>query len=639
MSERSERIIQHLKRFASAAVLPVMLAVLFVVENAAFNGWLKIEPQIYRRMYAAAFALGVLLYGPAICMRPRWRNAYLAAVSFVVSVIFVAEYLYYSYAGGFLQITALKFTGESSAIIGTAVRFVSPRLMLFVSGFLLVLVAAVRARVRKIVPIALTVSEKALIVALIIASVFGGYHALLAAEKRDVAKNGYGSDLYTKLYDLDDVVGQMGVVNYFLDDAAKRVLAGAKVTDADKAFVAEWAASRPAPSSGGNAFGIAKGRNVIFIQVESLENAVINAKVGGVEVTPNLNALARGGLYYSNYDAQVGIGNTADAEFSTLNSLYPLPDSVAFVDDAQHQYEALPQLLVDNGYDTNVFHGDVPTFWNRADIYPNLGYQSMVMKDAFTPARDIGITGVGDMDFFEQSLPNIEVLPQPFMATLITLSSHTPFLLPTDLRTLPIPAASGLDDTQAQYLESVHYTDQAIGEFINQLKRTGLYNDSVIVIFGDHGSFTGIGQALGKNDGENATNTMRVPLIILAPGTGLNGTQTIPASHIDVYPTVANLLGLEAPRSVLGQDLLNTKNPVNVQRASVTGAITSIESADVAYTASPDAVFEHGACADEATKQPLAIDACRALYDEQSAILRVSDTVVRGNLVEALTGK
>lgn len=634
MSKMATRIVQRIGRFFYAASLPVILALLFVVENVAFNRWLHIAPQPYIQMYAAAFALGMALYGPAVFLRSRWRHAYLAGISMLISILFIAEYLYYSYAGGFLQISALKLTGESSAVIGTAVRFATPKLFLFLSNFFLVLFVILRARTRKILPVTLTIGESVFAVLLILASVFGGYNTLFAAEKREW---GDSSRLYSQLYDLNSVVGKMGVVNYFLEDAAKRALNSGHVTDADKTFVTQWSASRPDPVAHGNAFGVAKGRNLIFIQVESLENAVIGAKIGGAEITPNLNALAREGLYFSNYYAQVGLGNTADAEFTTLNSLYPLPDSVAFVDHAQNQYAALPQLLVDHGYHTTVFHGDVPTFWNRANIYPNLGYQTVVMKNDYTITRHIGITDLGDEDFFQQSLPKIEALQQPFMATLITLSSHTPFLIPEDLRTLPIPADSDLNETQKQYLESVHYTDRVLGDFINQLKQSDLYDHSVVVIFGDHGSYTGISKALGATSGDaDVMENVHVPLIILASGTGLSGERTIPASHLDVYPTVANLLGLDAPRSVLGQDLLNTTTPVVVHRKSGTGGVSGIVGAKIAYMASADGVFEHGSCLAEKTRQPISIEECRALYDQQSAILRVSDTVVRGNMVDAL---
>jgi lipoteichoic acid synthase len=628
-------ILKRTGEFVGAAFLPVLLVLLFVAQNAAFNLWLHIVPQIYPQMYFAVFALGMVLYAPAACLRPDRRHAYLLLMSALLSVLFIAEYLYYSYAGGFLQVSALKLTGETGAVMGTATRFVTPRIILFVSNFLLVAFVVICARYRKSLSVTLTLGGKIAVVVLIAVSVFGGYGTLLAAEK-----NQWGDDtrLYSQLFDLNDVVGKMGVVNYFLEDAAKRVIASGRVTDDDKAFVAQWAASRPAPAVHGSTFGIAKGRNLIFIQVESLENADIGTKVGGAEITPNLDALAHEGLYFSNYFAQVGMGNTADAEFTTLNSLYALPDSVAFVDDAQNRYAALPQLLAGHGYATEAFHGDVATFWNRANIYPNLGYQKWSSLEDYVSHRYIGITGLGDEDFFTQTLPRVEALPQPFMATLITLSSHTPFILPDDLRTLAIPAASGLNDTQTQYLESIHYADKAIGEFMDQLKQSDIYDHSVIVIYGDHGSYTGISKALGVEGGDvDSMNDAQVPLIIIAPGTGLTGERTMPASHLDLYPTVASLLGVDAPASVLGQDLLATATPVAVHRKSGTGGVSAIVGAKLIYTASDDGVFADGRCLAADSRTPVSIDECRSLYDQQSAIIRVSDAVVRGNLINELS--
>ncbi|MFZ2803932.1 MAG: LTA synthase family protein [Patescibacteria group bacterium] len=631
----ASRIAQWMKQYAAALSLPVLLALLFALQNAAFNAWLHVVPELYRRMYAVTFALGVLLFAPAIFIRPRWRFAYLAIVSVLASALLTAEYLYFSYDGGFLQISSFQLTGELSAVGGTALRLLSPRIAFFWAGPVLVLGAWLIMRWRKILHVKLAAWEKVLATVLVLAAVFGGYGTLLASEKRDA---GNETQLYSMEYDLNSLVGKMGIANFFLEDAAKRVLTSGDVTEADRTFVEQWSSARPATTStAASTFGLAKGRNLIFIQVESLENAVINTKLGDNEITPNLDALAKQGLYFSNYYSQVGIGNTADAEFSTLDSLYPLPDSVAFVDHAQNQYAALPQLLANNGYGTYVFHGDVPTFWNRANIYPNLGYQTWFMKSDFTSTRPIGITGLGDEDLFNQSLPRIEKLPQPFMATLITLSSHTPFILPNDLRTLPIPANSGLDDTQQQYLESVHYADQAIGDFITQLKQTGIYDHSLIVIFGDHGSYTGISSALHAESNDVASmNTSQVPLIVLAPGTSLQGERAIPGSHLDVYPTVAHLLGINTPPSALGQDLLATKTPVAVQRKSGTGGVSAILSSSVDYVASADGVFKNGSCLASDTRQPVAINQCQMLYDQQSAILRVSDTVVRGNMLATL---
>ena len=643
---RAPRLYPAVKRSAAAVILPICLALVFVVQNFAFNAWLHIVPQVNLQIVSATFGLGVLLFGPSVFMRPRNRAIYLVAMSLLTSILFSVEYLYFSFTGGYLQISALRLTSQMGAVYGTALRLIRPQLMFFFANLILVSAVASLARVRQVCSVSLSVGEKVLALMLILTAIFGGYGTLLAAETKN-----YGDDtrLYKQLYDLNSVVGKMGVVNYFLEDAAKRVLKAGDVTPEDKAFVEQWSSARSetevstplstAPSATPRSFyGLARGRNVIFIQVESLENAVMKTKVGGEEITPNLNKLLGEGLYFSNYYTQVGMGNTADAEFSSLNSLYPLPDSVAFVDHAQNRYAALPQQLVDHGYKTFVFHGDVPTFWNRANIYPNLGYQTWYMKSSYTISTPIGITGVGDEDLFEQSLPRVTSLPQPFMATLITLSSHTPFILPDNLRTLSIPSESGLNDTQQQYLESIHYTDQQLGAFMDQLKKSDVYAHSLIVIFGDHGSYTNISQALGMERQDVAgMNNNQVPLLILAPGTNLTGERTTPGSHVDIYPTVAHLLGMEPPRSALGLDLLDASTThVVVSRKTGTGGISALVSEKDVYVAAPDGQFENGSCLEATTRQSVPLDTCRALYEQQAAILRVSDTVVRGNLVEQL---
>jgi len=201
---------------------------------------------------------------------------------------------------------------------------------------------------------------------------FFGYKYLLDTEKREW---GNTSRLYTDVYDLKSLVGKMGIINFFIEDTFKFALRSKLITSEDIVFLKNFAEKRKAPETEGKYYGSQKGKNVIIIQVESLENAVINKTIGGQEITPGLNKLAKDGLYFDNFYAQVGPGNTADAEFSTMNSLYPLSDDVVFIAYAKNQYLALPKLLKNNGYGTYSLHGDVPTFWNRANIYPGLGYQ------------------------------------------------------------------------------------------------------------------------------------------------------------------------------------------------------------------------------------------------------------------------
>ena len=690
--------------------LPLVLVAIFVLQNYLFNLWLKIVPGEYvlRRTIVTA-ALGTLLFGPAVFLNKHFRYWYLAIISLLVAAIFTAQYLYYSYSGGFLQASALFYAGEGLTILPTVKTLLNWHLVVFAAGLIIIIAAcvmsaivtrrrplpriAVRGRLypppdreetyptcgdnltlpsprlrrgsgtgtpplliqgedmvrsasypflapdgervgRGVGEILTTKKQKLIAAAVIALIVAAGYGSLFLIEKHEEgnAKLIYN---YSQLYDVNSLVGKTGVVNFFLGDAVALALHAGKVSTADLSFAKIYEAKQQ-PLAPNSDFGSLAGRNVIMIQVESLENAVIGQKFNGQEITPNLNKLAKGGMYFSNYYSPIGPGTTADAEFMTLNSLYPLPDTVAFIQYAYDKYTALPALLKQNGYGTYSFHGDAPSFWNRANIYPQLGYDKWFSAGDYTIPRKIGNYDLGDKDFFSQSIPKLASLPKPFMATLITLTSHTPFIIPNDLQTLNMPPPTNLSQLQWEYLQAIHYTDAAIGDFINQLKTAGLYDNSVILIYGDHGSFTDISGALGVNESVFPDlQASQVPMIVLAPGTKLKGEKTTPASHLDVYPTVADLLGIKAPPEVFGHDMVDGNDTVVISRNNVSGTVKSILTDTLAFHAGSDGQFSSGQCLAMPEKKTLDISACKSIYDAESDAVKASDIMVKGNLISA----
>ncbi len=620
--------------------LPVVLALLFAVQNQIFNIWLGIYSKTYSaRLFYVSLALGIVFYGPSLLFKKKIRYWYFTIISFLISVVFIAQFLNYNYSQSFLQFSAIKYLNQAGSVLGTIKTLVNFKLLLFLSNFLLVVALFIISAKRKKKEFILPSWEKVIIILAMFAIVFFGYKYLLFSEKKEW---GSTSRLYTDVYDLKALVGKMGIMNFFLEDTFKYALRSSLVTDSDKTFLKNWAGKRTFQSSDqyqkNKFFGLEKGKNIIIIQVESLENAVINQKIGGREITPNLNQLAKDGMYFNNFYAQVGPGNTADTEFSTMNSLYPLPDDVVFIDYAKNQYNALPQLLKSNDYETYSLHGDVPTFWNRSNIYPGLGYQKAFgLKDyKITSPVGKGPSDLGDEDLFSQSLTKLHGFKQPFLATLITMSSHTPFILPDNLQTLPISENTTLDKTQQNYLESVHYTDKAIGEFIDSLKQNGLYDNSLILIWGDHGSFTNIAQAFGKDNILPELNNSMVPLIVLG-SKDLKGTIDIPASQLDIYPTIANLLGISPLKTVLGQDLLNTQTPIETHFELVSGGIDAILTPDLAYQAGEDGLFDHGSCKSLPKLKALPISDCKNIYTQQANNIKASNIVVRGNLLNLIS--
>ncbi len=648
MNDRVTQLARRAAPYGRMLALPVSLALLFVFQNELFNYWIGLSPNPFLALSLAAnLALGLLLYGPAILFRRNCRYAYLLTAASAASVLLVAQYLYHSYFGGFLEASALHYAGQAGDETGTVLTLLSARLIAFVLNVALVVAVWIRARFStRVEARPASLRRRVGAIGALAVIVLVGYGAVLAQSNGGI---GNVSDIIQTFADMnrftwspDEQVEKVGVSNFFLTDVIGSVFRRFTLTPGDMRLVEDWVAGNTAASkAAAHDTGIVKGRNLIFIQVESLENSVMNKTIGGQEITPNLDALARGGLYFDNYYTQVGPGNTADAEFVTLDSLYPLSNSVAFIDYAGNTYDALPKLLDDNGYHTYVLHDDVPDFWNRSNIYPALGYETVISKGDFTPSGELIMGGVGDRAFFDQSAEKMQSFRQPFMATLITISSHTPFQIPPDLETLTIPAGSALTDTQKNYLEGVHYADAAIGAFISDLKREGLYDNSVIVIYGDHGSFTGISDALDTDQEKAATladlRTNQVPMIILAPGTALHGVDSMPSSHLDLYPTVANLLGVKLTGHVFGQDLFNTKSPVETHVDPDTQAIRSILTPTLAFSGSNDGIFSEGTCYTMPGEIKTDLSACKALYDAQTQAVDASDVVVRGNLVPMLS--
>ena len=606
----------------------------FVLQNRLFTNWLNISENIFPiRQALSTLALSAVLFGPAIFLRHRTRYLYLAIVSTITSIIFTIQYLFYAYSGGFLQASALAYSGESTKILGTVITLLTPRLLLFFLGPCAVTVAFFLSKRHNLMDAAFSRKLQAGIALAIILIPTTGYGYVLAKEKKEWGTTSHLTD-YGKLYNVNMLVSKTGIANYSVVDLANYLFGRKHVTSADVARVATWNAQRPEQATSTQSFGLAKGKNLIFLQVESLENSVINTTINGQEITPNLNRIAASGTYFSNYYTQVGPGNTADAEFSTLNSLYPLQDEVAFIGYAHNTYNALPAHLIANGYHTAVMHGDVPSFWNRANIYPQLGYQTWFSRNDYTVSRPIGFENLGDQDFLDQSIAKLQSLPQPYMATLITLSSHTPFRIPKDLESLTIPQDSPLNQTQRDYVQSIHFTDAAIGEFIDKLRQTHIADNAVIAIFGDHGSFTNVSDVISKPEPASLAEIRKtqVPLILLVPG-ATSGTTAIPASHIDLYPTVSDLLGITPPSSVLGQDLLATNHPIFVHRNLISGTVQSILTTSTLFVPSSDGDVAHGACTDASASTTLPIADCAASFAEQSTAAQMSDLIVRGNLL------
>ena len=393
--------------------------------------------------------------------------------------------------------------------------------------------------------------------------------------------------------------------------------------------------------------GIGKGKNLIVIQVEALQNFPINLFYHGQEITPNLNRLIKekGSLYFNNYYQQIGRGNTSDAEFVSNNSLYPSNEVSVYKAYADNTFYGLPWILRDNGYTAWAFHGYKKEFWNREKAYVNQGFQRFVSEEdyEFTEEETIGF-GIIDEVFYNQTLEYIKELDSidnnPFYAFIISLTSHTPFNMPEEYSYLNI-RDEHKDTILGNYLQAIHYADKALGDFLQGLKEEGYYDNSVIAIYGDHFAITGLNESgislmtdfLDKP--YDLDEMMKVPLIIHVPGLEENRTISKLGSQIDFLPTILNIMGYENEKGLMfGRDLINYKGKTFV--APVTYVLKgSFIDDDYIFYMSRDGIFKNSKAKWKDSKEKIEdLSALRDTYELVIDEINKSNYILKTDLLK-----
>ena len=246
----------------------------------------------------------------------------------------------------------------------------------------------------------------------------------------------------------------------------------------------------------------------------------------------------------------------------TNTSVYPIRTGATFFRFPNNTYNSLPKLLQGMGYSTLAIHGDRGSYWNWVPALTSIGFEKTMDETHFNTDEKIGL-GISDGSYFKQVAPILASEKQPFYNFIVTLTSHSPFDLPDQYRKLAL--SEDLNKTKlGGYFQSVNYTDEQIGNFIGTLDKSGVLNNSVVVIYGDH---TGVHKYYNDEVKEVQPqenwwldDSKRIPLIIYHKGMKAREIE-ITGGQIDTMPTVAYLMGITEERyknTVFGRNLLNT---------------------------------------------------------------------------------
>ncbi|ASW44104.1 LTA synthase family protein [Clostridium isatidis] len=374
-------------------------------------------------------------------------------------------------------------------------------------------------------------------------------------------KNGY---LFSN-YDPTDTARYFSSVGYHIFDLINTYKDSKpyKLTDDDKNQINQFFNEKEKLENNEYA-GIFKGKNLIIIQVESLESFVINKEVNGQEITPTMNSLIKEGLYFPNIYEQVNEGTSSDADLMINTSMYPLRRGSTFFRYPATNYNSLPNLLEEEGYNTVAIHPDKGSFWNYAAGLRGIGFNNFIDYYSFNIDEEIGL-GLSDESYFKQVTPILKDLNNPFYAFTVTLTNHGPFDLPAEKRTLEIDKT--LDENiLGGYFQSVNYTDRQIRNFLSQLDKEGLLDNTVVVIEGDHTGVhkyynSAIETLANPEDWYLDNGHHTVPFIIWSKGMNKAKSFETIGGQIDIMPTILYLMGIDNEKYIntaLGRNLLNT---------------------------------------------------------------------------------
>ena len=504
---------------------------------------------------------------------------YLLVISIISCILSIANAVYYYYFSSFISVTFISFvltnseTGDAN-VVGDLIQ-----IKYFILLFLPIIVIVANKLIKKEkTKINKTDSIKSVIITAII------FLLLFISTLKSVD---YGR--FNNQWNREYLVSKFGLYLYQLNDIVKSVEPKmAALFGSDQAYkkINEYYENKEEDKA--NEYtDIFKGKNVIAVHAESMQNFVLNYSINGVELTPNLNRLSKEGLYFSNFYPEVSLGTSSDTEFTLATSLLPVSSGTVFINYYDREYETIYKNLQKEGYYTFSMHANTGDFWNRNAMYKKIGYEYFYDKASYEIDETVGF-GLSDKSFIHQSVEYIKEIAKEhehFYGTLITLSNHTPFdyselyenidvSMHVDGGTYPYMEGTKLGN----YFKSVHYADEALGLLVDELDKAGILDNTIIVIYGDHDARISLSNYRRlfnydyktdstKENTEEGYVTLdyywqelnrKTPLIIYSKSNpSVNREITTVTGMYDLAPTLGNMLGVRN-KYALGKDVMNT---------------------------------------------------------------------------------
>src|SRR5690625_2757987 len=307
----------------------------------------------------------LIFLGIALFARGRRVGGFIIIIHTLMSFLLYANVVFYRFNNDFITLPVLTQTSNFGSL-GDSIASLTSWVDIFYLVDIILLILLFRASRQVWSAERMNFKQPALIITAGIV-VFSINLALAEADRPQLLK---------RTFDRNYIVKYLGTYNFTIYDAIQNVKTSTErvLADSNDITVIQNYTDNKYAEPNEALFGIAEGKNIIKIHLESFQSFLIDYELHGEEVTPFINSLVHDHAdeftYYENFFHQTEQGKTADAELIMDTSLYGLPQGAAFVTKGKNTYQALPAILSqEQEYTSAVFHGDGKSFWNRDEIY------------------------------------------------------------------------------------------------------------------------------------------------------------------------------------------------------------------------------------------------------------------------------
>ena len=569
-----EKIIDSLNVFFNSIAFPLVVGVLILLKTIMFyDSTIIIRESIDKNLVIGTTMFIITFLGIIYMLPNRARIISTIILDLLISILLFADNLYYIYSSSVLSVAQIANLQYGEEILGTIPMLIEIKHIIYFVDIILIIILLLT----KIIKIEIKDKADWKRNTLRIISGIIAICLLFTIDAKYVEKA--GEDPYNK----DTQVKKGTIYGYHLSDIESLInIKKSAKYDNKEELLSDYKKLKEKynekyEESNYNLKGILKGKNVIIVQLESVQEFVINKTINGKEITPNLNKFISENIEFSNMFMQ-SYSTTADSEFSAVTSLYPMENGMSYSRYYSNKYDDIFTMFKNEGYDTSYMHGNYGYFWNRENVYKSFSVNHLELKNQFDDISENIMGYLSDELLYKQAVEKLKTYNMPFFSFIVSASSHTGFTLDglEDRGKISIDVGKYKSTFFGNYLESVNYADYAFGTFIEELKNADLYDDTVILIYGDHNGIDMYNEEMldfleqvnpNINDVDIRLNYIRVACSMKIPG--IEGiTIEKPVSKLDIKPTFEYLIDGKAGVS-LGTNMFARKDFISLNNERI----------------------------------------------------------------------